>query len=150
MHALVLTLIATALYLAAAGILALPLLHRQAQPRALGLGLAALAVIGHFAVLVGAHRGGVDLHFFAALSLVGACVAALCLIVNLSRPVATLGVIVFPLAALLLGVDMFFAPATQPLPASPSASDCGPQSFTEKLQRSLLPLSFATDPTPPG
>ncbi|TLY53153.1 MAG: inner membrane protein YpjD [Gammaproteobacteria bacterium] len=116
MHALVLTLIATALYLAAAGILALPLLHRQAQPRALGLGLAALAVIGHFAVLVGAHRGGVDLHFFAALSLVGACVAALCLIVNLSRPVATLGVIVFPLAALLLGVDMFFAPATQPLP----------------------------------
>ena len=45
MHALVLTLIATALYLAAAGILALPLLHRQAQPRALGLGLAAVAVI---------------------------------------------------------------------------------------------------------
>lgn len=116
MHAIVLTLIATALYLAAAGILALPLLHRRAQPRAVGLGLAALAVAAHFTVLIGAHRGGVDLHFFAALSLVGACVAALCLVVNVSRPVATLGVIVFPLAALLLGFDVFLAPATQPLP----------------------------------
>lgn len=108
-------MIATALYLAAAGTLALPLLHRQAQPRALSLGLAAVAVLAHFAVLIGAHRGGVDLHFFAALSLVGACIAALCLLVNLSRPVATLGVIVFPLAALLLGVDAFLAPSTQPL-----------------------------------
>ncbi len=116
MHALVLTLISTALYLAAAGIFALPLLHRQAQPRALGLGLAALAVVAHFIVLIGAHRGGVDLHFFAALSLVGACIAALCLFVNLSRPIATLGVIVFPLAAFLLGIDVLFAPATQPLP----------------------------------
>ncbi|MBS0582167.1 MAG: cytochrome c biogenesis protein CcsA [Proteobacteria bacterium] len=108
------TLLATALYLVAAAILALPLLHRQAQPRAIGLGFGALAVVLHFAVLFGAHRGGVDLHFFAALSLVGACIAALCLIVNLSRPVATLGVIVFPLASLLLGIDAFFAPSTQP------------------------------------
>jgi len=36
--------------------------------------------------------------------------------VNLARPVATLGVIVFPLAAALLLVDVFAAPATQPLP----------------------------------
>ncbi|MGH8121292.1 MAG: cytochrome C assembly family protein [Rudaea sp.] len=104
------------LYLAAAATLAQPLLHRQAQPRTLSLGLAAVAVVAHFAVLVGAHGGGVDLHFFAALSLVGACIAALCLLVNLSRPVATLGVIVFPLAALLLGVDVFLAPSTEPLP----------------------------------
>jgi ABC-type uncharacterized transport system permease subunit len=109
-----LALVATLLYLTAATLLALPLLHRQAQPRAIGLGLGTLAVVAHFIVLFGAHRGGVDLHFFAALSLVGACIAALCLIVNLSRPVATLGVIVFPLAALLLGIDAFFAPSTQP------------------------------------
>ena len=110
------TLVAAAFYLAAAGTLALPLLHRQAQPRALGLGLGAAAVLLHFVVLVGMHRGGVDLHFFAALSLVGGCIATLCLLVNLSRPVATLGVIVFPLAALLLLVDTFLAPSTQPLP----------------------------------
>jgi ABC-type uncharacterized transport system permease subunit len=115
MPIVILTLIATVLYLAAAAILSLPLLHRQAQPRVVGLGLGATAVLLHFVVLFTAHRGGVDLHFFATLSLVGACIAALCLLVNLSRPVATLGVIVFPLASLLLGVDVFLAPSTHPI-----------------------------------
>jgi ABC-type uncharacterized transport system permease subunit len=115
MPIILLALVATTLYLAAATILALPLLHRRAQPRAIGLGLGTLATALHFSVLFGVHRGGVDLHFFAALSLVGACIAALCLAVNLSRPVATLGVIVFPLASLLLGVDAFLAPSTQPM-----------------------------------
>lgn len=109
------SLAAVALYLAGAIILALPLMRREAQPRVVGLGLGVAAVIIHFVVLMVAHRGGVDLHFFAALSIVGACVAALCLLVNLNRPVATLGVIVFPVAALLLLVDVFFAPSTQPL-----------------------------------
>lgn len=111
-----LSLTAAALYVAAAIILALPLLHRRPLPRALGFSLAVAAVALHAAVMVGKHRGGVDLHFFAALSLVGACMAAMCLLVNMARPVATLGVFVFPLAALLLLVDNFAAPATQPLP----------------------------------
>jgi ABC-type uncharacterized transport system permease subunit len=106
---------AAALYLIATGLLARPLLHRQALPRALPFGLAGAAVLAHAAILTGMHRGGVDLHFFAALSLVGACIAALCLFVNLARPVATLGVFVFPLAAALLLIDVFVAPATQPL-----------------------------------
>jgi len=110
-----LAITATALYLIAAALLARPLLHRQASPPMLSFGFAAAAVLAHGAILVGMHRGGVDLHFFAALSLVGACIAALCLLVNLARPVATLGVIVFPLAALLLLTDVFLAPATQPL-----------------------------------
>jgi ABC-type uncharacterized transport system permease subunit len=111
-----LSLIAAILYVAAAVILALPLLHRRPLPRAFGFGLATLAVVLHAVILVGKHGGGVDLHFFAALSLVGACMAAMCLLVNIARPVATLGVVVFPLAALLLVVDAFAAPATQPLP----------------------------------
>src|SRR5262249_2775767 len=44
------------------------------------------------------------------------CTAALCLLVNITRPIATLGVIVFPLAALLLLTDTYAAPSTQPLP----------------------------------
>ena len=107
---------AAALYLIAAALLARPLLHRKALPKAITFGLASIATFAHIAILVGMHRGGVDLHFFAALSLVGACVAALCLLVNLARPVATLGVIVFPLAAALLLTDVFLAPATRPLP----------------------------------
>jgi ABC-type uncharacterized transport system permease subunit len=110
-----LTMAAATLYVAAAIVFAPPLLRRRALPRALGLSLATLAVLTHGALLIGMHRGGVDLHFFAALSLVSAGVAALCLLVNLVRPIATLGVIVFPLAAILVLVDGFLAPPTQPL-----------------------------------
>jgi ABC-type uncharacterized transport system permease subunit len=110
-----LTLLAAVLYLTAATVLALPLLHRRPLPRMLGFGLAVAAVVLHATVLVGKHGGGVDLHFFAALSLVGACMAALCLLVNILRPLATLGVVAFPLASSLLLAD-FVAPSTQPLP----------------------------------
>ena len=111
-----LAIAAAVLYLVAAALLARPLLHRRALPRLLTFAPATAAVLAHAAILVGMHRGGVDLHFFATLSLVGACIAALCLLVNLARPVATLGVIVFPLAAALLLIDVYLAPPTQPLP----------------------------------
>ncbi|MDO1528021.1 cytochrome c biogenesis protein CcsA [Fulvimonas sp. R45] len=104
------------LYLASAALLAAPLTGCPRTPQRLGLGAATLAVLLHAAVLLGAHGGRVDLHFFAALSLVAGVVAALTLLVNLTRPVAGLGVIVFPLAALLLALDSFVAPPTRPLP----------------------------------
>jgi ABC-type uncharacterized transport system permease subunit len=86
------------------------------RPRAIAFIAASVAVLTHAAILVGQHGGGVDLHFFAALSLVAGCVAALCLLVNLARPVAALGTIVFPLAAILLAIAVFLAPHTEPLP----------------------------------
>jgi ABC-type uncharacterized transport system permease subunit len=107
---------AIAAYLAAALCLVLPLLGRAAPARAVALGLGGIAVLLHFAIALGLHRGGVNLHFFAALSLVALVVAGLTLLVNLSRPVAGLGVVVFPLAAALLAVDVYVAPATAPLP----------------------------------
>lgn len=110
----VLTLFALADYLAAATILALPLANRPAPARRVGLGLALIAVLVHATLIFGLHRGGLDLHFFAALSLVGLGIAGVTLLVNLARPVAGLGVIVFPLAALLLGIDVFAAPPTTP------------------------------------
>jgi len=110
-----LTLLAALLYVVSAVVLALPMLHRRPL-RAAGLAIGAVATALHAWILFGKHGGGVDLHFFAALSLVGACIAALSLLVNFTRPVASLGVVVFPLAALLLAIDSFAAPATQPLP----------------------------------
>src|SRR6201995_938891 len=110
------SLLAAALYLVAPFVLAGPLLRGGATHAKAGLWIAAIAVVVHFAILISIHRGGIDLHFFAALSLVGACMAAMCLLVNLARPIATLGVIVFPLAALLLLVDVFLAPPTAPMP----------------------------------
>jgi ABC-type uncharacterized transport system permease subunit len=110
------SILAIALYAGGAALLAAPLTGCPRSPRRLGLATATVAVLLHAAVLLGAHGGRLDLHFFAALSLVACVVAALTLLVNLSRPVAGLGVIVFPLAALLLALDVFLAPPTVPRP----------------------------------
>ncbi|GAA0238967.1 cytochrome C assembly family protein [Rhodanobacter caeni] len=112
-HALV--LLAVVLYLAAAGGLARPLLSGGQPLNRLAVCLAGAAVLLHAGMLLGMHRGALDLHFFAALSLVACVVAALTLLVNLSRPVAALGVVVFPLAALFLILDGFVAAPTAPL-----------------------------------
>ena len=109
-----LALIAIVLYLAAAGVLARPLLGSGQPLNRLALGLAGVAVLLHAGILLGIHRGALDLHFFAALSLVAFVVSALTLLVNASRPVAALGVIVFPLTAALVAVDSFLAPPTLP------------------------------------
>ncbi|MEO7916561.1 MAG: inner membrane protein YpjD, partial [Dokdonella sp.] len=101
-------------YLVAAARIVWP--NQQGDPRLqrLALVVAALASLAHATLLFGLHRGALDLHFYAALSLVGFGVVALTLLVNLFRPVAGLGVIVFPLAAILLAIDVFVGPPTQP------------------------------------
>jgi ABC-type uncharacterized transport system permease subunit len=113
-----LSIFAIACYLLATGLVAWPLFgSRGAAPAKIArpaLVIATLAVMAHAAWLLAAHRGALDLHFFAALSLVGCVVSALTLAVNFTRPVLALGVIIFPLSALLLFVDSFFAPATVP------------------------------------
>jgi ABC-type uncharacterized transport system permease subunit len=78
------------------------------------MALAAIAAVCHGAVLLTAHRGALDLHFFAALSLVAWIASALTLVVNLSRPVAGLGILIFPLSGAFLAIDTFLAPRTAP------------------------------------
>jgi ABC-type uncharacterized transport system permease subunit len=109
-------LLAVAAYFAATICLVLPLIDRRAPPRPVALALAAFAVVLHFVTTLGLHHGGVNLHFFAALSLIGVVIAGLTLLVNLFRPVSGLGVIVFPLAAVMLAIDTWLAPPTAPLP----------------------------------
>ncbi len=121
LHAMLpaLSIFAIACYLLASGLLARPLFTGSSKTPATfarpALAIAALAVIAHASALLATHRGALDLHFFAALSLVACVVSALTLLVNLARPVATLGVIIFPISALLLGVDSFLAPSTAPV-----------------------------------
>ncbi|GLQ90353.1 cytochrome C assembly family protein [Dyella flagellata] len=114
-----LSIFAILCYLLASGLLAWPLFGRAtvapAKVARPALAIATLAVLAHAGWLLAAHRGALDLHFFAALSLVACVVSALTLLVNLTRPVVALGVIVFPLSALLLFVDSFFAPPTAPM-----------------------------------
>ena len=110
----ILSLAAIVLYLTAAGVLARPL-ATGGQPLArAGMALATVAAIAHGAVLLSAHRGTLDLHFFAALSLVAWIASALTIVVNLSRPIAGLGILIFPLSAVFLAIDTFLAPRTAP------------------------------------
>ncbi len=110
----VLAAVAVAAYLAATLLVAVPTLRGTRLPRSLGVAVAAAGVLAHAGYLLAAHRGGLDLHFFAALSVVAMLIAGTTLLVNLARPVDALGVLVFPLAAALLAVDAWIAPPTQP------------------------------------
>jgi ABC-type uncharacterized transport system permease subunit len=109
-----LALVAIFAYLAATA--ALMLRGGRQASRIPALAIAALAIVVHATLAFGMHRGGLDLHFFAALSVVGMGIAAMTLLVNAFRPVAGLGVIVFPLAALVLALDVFVASPTTAQP----------------------------------
>ncbi|QRN55783.1 cytochrome c biogenesis protein CcsA [Dyella caseinilytica] len=114
-----LSIFAIVCYLLASLLLARPLFGgSQSAPATFArpaLAIATIAVLAHAGGLLAMHRGALDLHFFAALSLVACVVSALTLLVNLSRPVAALGVIVFPLSAALVWIDSFLAPPTAPI-----------------------------------
>jgi len=70
---------------------------------------AALALLLHLGHHWAINRaiGGPDLSFFAALSLVGLGMAGMSVLVGWFRPVETIGVVVFPLATVLLMLDHF-------------------------------------------
>ncbi|HZH44984.1 MAG TPA: cytochrome c biogenesis protein CcsA [Lysobacter sp.] len=96
-------LIALVLYAAATALLVRGL-RRDGRSR-LWLPPAALAIALHAAVHLVSWRGnGPDLHFFPALSLVGLGMAALTAVTGAYGRMAALGVVVFPVAATMLGL----------------------------------------------
>lgn len=103
MPALVLALLATALYVLASHQLAGHAEGLRPAPRRWLL-LALPAVVLHAAVHGWAWQqmGSADLHFFAALSLVGLGMAALTTALGPAQRIEALGIIVFPLAAAVL------------------------------------------------
>ncbi|HXH00654.1 MAG TPA: cytochrome c biogenesis protein CcsA [Xanthomonadaceae bacterium] len=103
--------IAIALYLLAAGLL----VHAYARASTPRRASAWIGVVGVFAhalahALAWRQAGGMDLQFFAALSLVGLGMAALSVAYGLAGRMPALGVIVFPLAALALLGDTLRGP----------------------------------------
>ena len=83
------------------------------------LGMFALAV--HLVVHYGRWQalGGVDLHFFAALSLVTAAMSAITLLLGVNRDSSLLAIVAFPIAALMLGL---YALLGKPVP-TPATQD---------------------------
>jgi len=108
MTALVLGLLAILLYAFAARSLAV---RRADEPHGRRwLAPAVPAVLLHAAVHGLAWRalGGPDLHFFAALSLVGLGMAALTTLLGPAQRIEALGIVVFPLAAAMLALYVSF------------------------------------------
>src|SRR5690606_19663064 len=91
-------LIAIALYLLAAGLVVRNVSGDGATRRNGWLAAATLAVVMHagFHLSTWREAGGADLHFFAALSLVGLGMAGLTTLYGARGRMATLGVVVFP------------------------------------------------------
>jgi len=90
-------------------------------PTRLGWWIAALGIAAHLAhhwVTLRA-AGGLDLHFFAALSWVGVALALALGVLALRRELSVLGVVVLPLAAFTLALDYGYG---DPSPSS-SVSD---------------------------
>ena len=111
-------LIAVVLYLTATGLL-IAAVHRDRGREARAWLLPAnLAVLLHGAAHFIAWRiaGGADLHFFAALSLVGLGMAVLTSVFGAAGRMAALGVVVFPLAALMLLIYQLYGHVQHPEP----------------------------------
>lgn len=96
-------LIALAAYLAASGLLVADLRRERRQGWA-WLAAAAVAALLHAIVHLLAWRqgGAADMHFFAALSLVGLGMAVLTTLFGAGGRMAALGVVVYPLSATVL------------------------------------------------
>lgn len=109
-------LISIVLYLAATALLVAAVKRQSASDRHwLWPALAAVLLHAGYHVLVAVRSpGGADMHFFAALSLVGLGMAALTLLVAARGRMAALGVVVFPLAAILLLAYQVYGHAYSP------------------------------------
>ncbi|MGY0619864.1 cytochrome C assembly family protein [Lysobacter sp. A378] len=96
-------LIAVVLYFIATGLLVIGIRHGE-RPGNSWWWVAIVAVALHASAHLLAWRGtgGADMHFYAALSLVSLGMAALTVIVGMKGRMAALGVVVFPLAAIVL------------------------------------------------
>lgn len=100
-------LIAVVAYLVATGLLIRAAAQSRLEQQRIWVGPAVLALLLHadYHLWVAWRTpGGPDMHFYSALSLVGLGMAAMTTLAGARGRMAALGVIAFPLAALLLGL----------------------------------------------
>ncbi|MGR9087100.1 MAG: cytochrome C assembly family protein [Gammaproteobacteria bacterium] len=98
------------------------LILRQIYPNTRGdkplpLALAWLAATLHFVHTASMFQenNGFDFSFFSTASLVAMIVVLLLLVAALNKPVEKLGIVLFPIAALMLGLELTFAEKSRPL-----------------------------------
>lgn len=113
---LILALAAVVLYVGGAGLIAARLYGGSVPPKMLAIGLAALAAVAHAWLLYPAMAAGpgLDMNFFHALSLVAWLCAVTVVLGSLLKPLESVGAVLFPIAAVMLVMQITLA--EDPLP----------------------------------
>lgn len=115
MLAITLASLAICCYLLAVVLLVWHISQTSAPPSVLFLAWAGVILQGGYVVLGLQTLGGFNFSFFNTAALVAWIVALLIVVAAITKPVEKLGVVIFPLAALMLGLDLAFAEPNQPL-----------------------------------
>lgn len=108
MTATLLAIIAICSYLSSAVLIIRPLAQDKSRRFALTCAWGAIALHGAYTALLAQQSASFNFSFFSMTALVSMIVALLLLLATLSKPVENLGIFLFPLAALMLGLDLYF------------------------------------------
>jgi ABC-type uncharacterized transport system permease subunit len=108
MNATSLAVIAICAYLSSAVMILKPLAQSKSRRVALACAWGAIALHGTYTALLAQHSAGFNFSFFSMAALVSMIVVLLLLLATLSKPVENLGIFLFPLAALMLALDLYF------------------------------------------
>lgn len=104
-------------YLAATGFLIRETITEDTQKPSIYLGWFGASAHGIYTLTIIEQQSGLNFGFFDTASLVSMLVALLILFATFDKPVEKLGIAVFPMAAILLGLDMAFPHKTQTSPS---------------------------------
>lgn len=118
MNNIIVGIISILCYTSASTLLIKDLINR-ADRHSVSIRLAWLGAVFHaaYTVLIFLQYNDFNFSFFNAGSLVALFITLLLLIAALDKPVEKLGIAIFPLATVLLGLDMIFPEKTHPLAA---------------------------------
>jgi ABC-type uncharacterized transport system permease subunit len=106
MNAVVFAIIAICAYATGATLLIKPLLRNKSRATALLFAWGAILSHAAYTALIIHQNMGFNISFFSMASLVSLIVALLLLLATLTKPVENLGILLFPLTALMLTLDL--------------------------------------------
>jgi len=95
-------------YLASALLLTIDIIKKKSQYRSVLLGWTAVFTHLSYIAIISLQSSNVDFSFFSIGSIIASILALLLLIVNTSKPIEKLGVAIFPIAALMLFLTLYF------------------------------------------
>jgi ABC-type uncharacterized transport system permease subunit len=107
MNATLLAIIAICAYISSSAMILRPLPNLSKRV-ALYCAWAAIGLHISYTALITHQNVGFNFSFFSTASLVSMIVALLLLLATLSKPVENLGIFLFPVTALMLGLDLYF------------------------------------------